>query len=101
MDSKQYAKIWMITPHFYGKRLENRDSLTKSVRAPKAAAKLIALLLGPKLGLIKVTCSKPFLAVRSSVDGEPVWRSPMHHRKTQKVVISVQTSFCAASIMFS
>jgi lipid-binding SYLF domain-containing protein len=28
----------------YGKRLENRDIVTKGVRAPRAAAKLIALL---------------------------------------------------------
>jgi lipid-binding SYLF domain-containing protein len=28
----------------YGKKLENRDIVTKGVRAPKAAAKLIALL---------------------------------------------------------
>jgi lipid-binding SYLF domain-containing protein len=28
----------------YGKKLENREIVTKGVRAPKAAAKLIALL---------------------------------------------------------
>lgn len=28
----------------YGKRLENRDIVTKGVRPPKAAAKLLALL---------------------------------------------------------
>jgi lipid-binding SYLF domain-containing protein len=28
----------------YGKKLENRDIVTKGVRAPKAAAKLLALL---------------------------------------------------------
>ena len=38
------GRIWTITPTIYGKKLDNREIVTKRRRVPPAAAKLINML---------------------------------------------------------